>query len=258
MNNLRDIYNNVLDNIMNFYSSKYNKLSGKLHISSFAKYLDQKQYANNWEHLKSEIINKVLLTPDKRNYAFHIGHIVTNDKEIIIKPVQDIIPVYILFSSDNKPINEFHVLNNRENNSRINTNQVVFVLNIITHKYEGTNTLNITKDMIAPEYFYRQFTYKEFSVDIFNHIYQPKFMLIRNSDKINEITDKYLIDLTSMGSIFINDPVNKRLLGLPKININNGLFSIKKTTPDVFMILQDQGVNYRKVIASTSHNPFTK
>ena len=104
MNNLRDIYNNVLDNIMNFYSSSYNKLTGKLHISSFVKYLDQ--YTKNWEQYKSLIIN-ALLTPDKRNYAFHIGHIVTNDKEIIIKPVQNNIPVYILFSSDNKPINEF-------------------------------------------------------------------------------------------------------------------------------------------------------
>lgn len=254
MNNLKDIYNNVLDNIMNFYLN-YNELSGKLYISSFRTYL--KQYKESWEQHKSSII-EALLKPNKINFAFHIGYIVTNDKEITIKPVQDIIPVYILFSSDNKPINEFHVLNNSENNSRINTNQVIFFINIITHKYEGPNTLNITKDMIAPEYFYRQFTYKEFSVDIFNHIYQPKFMLIRNSDKINEITDKYLIDLTSMGSIFMNDPVNKRLLGLPKININNGLFSIKKTTPDVFMILQDQGVNYRKVIASTSHNPFTK
>ena len=104
------------------------------------------------------------------------------------------------------------------------------------------------------ENFYRELSYMEMSVDIFNHTYQPTFQLINREEFIDGILKKYNIELQCMGSMFINDPVNKRLCGLPKINTTD----IQKNYPDVFRILQDQGVNYRKIINSGVHNPFSK
>ena len=260
MNNLRDIYTNVLDNIYKFYSKVYNNPKGKIYIPSFVSIFDSNKYIQNWNTYKNLIIDSIMLYDV--NFAFHIGNISVNNNDLIIKPSQNVIPVYILFSHKNEPVNTYKLINGKKNdkidNNKIDNNKINFIINILTHKYEGSNTINISSSIRASEYFYRQFTYKEFSIDIFNHVYQPKFQLITDSKVINDITNKYLIDLSSMGSIFLNDPVNKRLFGLPKINIGNNNVMIKKLIPDIYKILQDQGVNYRKVIASNSHNPFTK
>ena len=170
--------------------------------------------------------------------------ITTNDK-----PQPDI-GLFVLFVNSNEDISKFKIINE----VTFVPTQVNFVIAITTHLFEGSNISTLKNSIRAPDYFFNQFTYKEFSINIFDHIYQPRYEVIRNPDEVREITDKYLIDLSSMGSIFLNDPVNKRLLGLPKIKADG----IVKNTPDVYRIFQEQGINYRKVIASGMHNPFTK
>lgn len=255
MNNLRDIYTNVFENIQKFYSSAhYNNEHGKLNIP-ISTIFDHEPYKSKWSsELYPKILNTIIDPSVNTNIALYIGNFNNLDGIIDIETdnqKQTYIPIYITFSMKNTPINEYYVINQK---GYINSEKVNFIINILTHKFEGSNTVNISNSVRAHEYFYRQFNYKEFSIDIFNHIYQPRFQLIRHPENIKSITDTYLIDLSSMGSIFINDPVNKRLLGLPKINIDG----INKPMPDVFKILQDQGVNYRKVILSGSHNPFIK
>lgn len=262
MNNLKDIYNNVLDNIHKFYGHAfYNQVNGtgKVYTPINNVFFETANYVNmDWEELKNGIIQNYILSENASNFGLYLGAII--NKGITIQDSdgnpQNNIPVYVLFTFKNTDIDTYTIVN-YEN---INLKKVNFIINIITHVFQQTvSSVNVNIDGIikyirAPQYFYRSFTYKEFSIDIFNHIYQPRFQLIDDPVKIKEITNKYLMDLSSMGSIFVNDPVNKRLLGLPKINEN----LIRKDYPDVYRIFQEQGVNYRKVITSGSHNPFSK
>lgn len=253
MNNTAEIYNNILDNLALYYgpTPKNNLISRKKqNTASFKTALTQKVLSpQNWSQYKSAIINSIMAG---NNIGMAIGafiniegiNITTNDK-----PQPDI-GLFVLFVNSNEDISKFKIINE----VTFVPTQVNFVIAITTHAFEGSNISTLKNSIRAPDYFFNQFTYKEFSVNIFDHIYQPRYEVIRNPDEVREITDKYLIDLSSMGSIFLNDPVNKRLLGLPKIKADG----IVKNTPDVYRIFQEQGINYRKVIASGMHNPFTK
>lgn len=253
MNNTAEIYNNILDNLALYYgpTPKNNLISRKKqNTASFKTALTQKVLSpQNWSQYKSAIINSIMAG---NNIGMAIGafiniegiSITTNDK-----PQPDI-GLFVLFVNSNEDISKFKIINE----VTFVPTQVNFVIAITTHAFEGSNISTLKNSIRAPDYFFNQFTYKEFSVNIFDHIYQPRYEVIRNPEEIEEITDKYLIDLSSMGSIFLNDPVNKRLLGLPKIKTDG----IVKNTPDVYRIFQEQGINYRKVIASGMHNPFTK
>lgn len=253
MNNTAEIYNNILDNLALYYgpTPKNNLISRKKqNTASFKTALTQKVLSpQNWSQYKSAIISSIM---SGNNIGMAIGafiniegiSITTNDK-----PQPDI-GLFVLFVNSNEDISKFKIINE----VTFVPTQVNFVIAITTHLFEGSNISTLKNSIRAPDYFFNQFTYKEFSVNIFDHIYQPRYEVIRNPEEIEEITDKYLIDLSSMGSIFLNDPVNKRLLGLPKIKTDG----IVKNTPDVYRIFQEQGINYRKVIASGMHNPFTK
>lgn len=253
MNNTAEIYNNILDNLALYYgpTPKNNLISRKKqNTASFNTALTQKVLSpQNWSQYKSAIINSIMAG---NNIGMAIGafrniegiSITTNDK-----PQPDI-GLFVLFVNSNEDISKFKIINE----VTFVPTQVNFVIAITTHLFEGSNISTLKNSIRAPDYFFNQFTYKEFSINIFDHIYQPRYEVIRNPDEVREITDKYLIDLSSMGSIFLNDPVNKRLLGLPKIKADG----IVKNTPDVYRIFQEQGINYRKVIASGMHNPFTK
>lgn len=257
MNNTRDIYNNILDNLAKFYGPRSLNIIGKFKTSKskendpiFSSIFSAPAYQGaDWTKAKNIIIENIM---NGRNVILTIGSLI-NIEGITIetnnKP-QTTIPIYVMFVSNvAKAFSEY----TKNTKADINLSMVNFVIAISTHLIDG-NMNNVKEQVRASDYFFRQFDYKEFSIDIFNHVYQPRYELIRNPDTIKEITDKYLIDLSSMGSIFMNDPVNKRLLGLPKINIKG----IRKDVPDVYRIFQDQGINYRKVISSGTHNPFVK
>lgn len=253
MNNTAEIYNNILDNLALYYgpAPKNNLISRKKqNTASFNTALTRTMLApQNWSDTKNGIINSIM---SGNNIGMAIGvfkniegiKITTNDK-----PQTDV-NLFALFVNSNEDVSKFKIINE----VTFVPTQVNFVIAITTHAFEGSNISTLKSSIRASDYFFNQFTYKEFSVNIFNHIYQPRYEVIRNPEEIKEITKKYLIDLSSMGSIFLNDPVNKRLLGLPKIKTDG----IVKETPDVYRIFQEQGINYRKVIASGMHNPFTK
>lgn len=268
MNNLREIYNNILTNIEDIYLKPNSKINTPfIGNSNLLKSLSINEYRN-------AIIDAILNNTDQY-YIMLIGLIpimskYVNVTDVDVKDLNNIgglsikvndqnyknfeyynsnnnsffcIPVYVVFMKSNV---DNIVFNNKNINEKL-----CFVINIICHSC--TSSANSKFKIKAHELFFRQFDYKQFSVNIFNHIYQPSFELITDSEYIkNEIHNKYLIDYSSMGSIFSNDPVNKYLFGLPKFDIDG----IKKDHPDVYKILQDQGVNYRKVISSKSHNPF--
>lgn len=252
MNNTAEIYNNILDNLVSFYGptpsnnliSRKKQINGPRFDTVFTKGV-----LSNWPQVKKGIIDSIMAG---HNIGIAVGifnniegiDIITNNKP------QSYISLFVLFVSSNEDVSKFTIVNGVQ----FIPDDVNFVIAITTHAFEGTNIAALKGSIRASDYFFNQFTYKEFSVNIFNHIYQPRYEVIRNPDEVKEITDKYLIDLSSMGSIFLNDPVNKRLLGLPKIKTDG----IVKNTPDVYRIFQEQGINYRKVIASGMHNPFTK
>lgn len=265
MNNLRETYDNILTNIENIYF----KANSKISIPFVGNINVLKLLLNNDD--RNAIINTILDTTNSY-YVMLIGIIPIMSKYVNVKNINlskidkglsinvtdqnyekfysndkngtyFYIPVYIVFMKSNVDSIMF-------NNESI-SNKLCFVINIVCHSC--TSCANSKFKITAHELFFRQFDYKQFSVNIFDHIYQPSFELITDNDYIkNEIHDKYLIDYSSMGSMFSNDPVNKYLFGLPKFDIDG----IKKNYPDVYKILQDQGVNYRKVISSKSHNPF--
>lgn len=254
MNNTAEIYNNILDNLALYYGptpnnnliSRKKQINGPRFDTAFTQSVLSPQ---KWSNTKNAIISSIM---SGNNIGMAIGafrniegiNITTNDK-----PQPDI-GLFVLFVNSNEDISKFKIINE----VTFVPTQVNFVIAITTHAFEGSNISTLKNSIRAPDYFFNQFTYKEFSVNIFDHIYQPRYEVIRNPDEVKEITAKYLIDLSSMGSIFLNDPVNKRLLGLPKIKTDG----IVKDTPDVYRIFQEQGINYRKVIASGMHNPFTK
>ena len=257
MNNTRDIYNNILDNLAKFYGPRSLNIIGRPKTAKstannpiFSSVFSSLDYqGEKWTKAKETIIKNIM---DGRNVILTIGYFI-NVEGITIetngKP-QTNIPIYVMFVNNVAKAFSEYTKNTRDG---IDLSMVNFVIAISTHQIDG-NMNNVKEQVRASDYFFRQFDYKEFSIDIFNHIYQPRYELIRNPDIIKEITDKYLIDLSSMGSIFMNDPVNKRLLGLPKINVKG----IRKDVPDIYRIFQDQGINYRKVISSGTHNPFAK
>lgn len=268
MNNFSDIYNNIFTNIEDIYIKRNNP---KVIIQGYGSVIDIND--ESWKIFKNNFINLLLDTPSN-NYGIHVGYVYIDKENItyVDKEKKNVdkfdtrvfydknnnskeyieIPVYIVFTTiakNNKDNINYTILN--KNNTIIDTSKLAFVINIVTHHISSfTNKFEI----LAHEYFYRQFDYKQFSVNIFDHIYQPSFRLITSKEEISNIHNKYLIDFSSMGSIFINDPVNKYMFGLPKFNVDG----LKKDFPDVYAIHQDQGINYRKVIANGSHNPFKK
>lgn len=245
MNNLREIYNNIFDNIKKFYHTYI--IEGKLYIPITTLFNNP---TLDWDQVKENMINRIFSS--NQNFGFLLGVMEYPDKITYNGAEYNYIPVYICFSSDNTDsLLRCQMLSPHPTDNGCAPKEISFYLNIITHKYNKSNTQKLSQDI--NDNFYRECSYKEMSVDIFNHIYQPKFELINNKKTIDEIINKYNMDLVCMGSIFNTDPVNKRLFGLPKINTQN----LKKNTPDVYRIYEDQGINYRKVI-SGSHNPFTK
>ena len=250
MNNLEDIYNNIFTNIENYYQ-KYIS-DHKIYIP-FLISVDFK--SNAWNVFKKSIINQLNNNTLKNNVVIKIGYMSYPDG-ITYKGTQYYyIPVYIAFTVENVFIKQEPLQPIQTKDGQTITPappEISFYINIITHM-NTKPTSSILSNGIN-ENFYRELSYMEMSVDIFNHTYQPTFQLINKEEYINNILDKYNIELQCMGSMFSNDPVNKRLCGLPKINTTD----IQKNYPDVFRILQDQGVNYRKIINSGVHNPFSK
>lgn len=268
MNNLRDIYNNIFTNIEDIYIYDNAKVIIQKYVPVYR--IDDTnidRWNDWWNDQKSAIINNYLLKNEYGNFGLQVGNVYIDKQNItdtehgsnptlfnIYNDKYIEIPVYIVFTTiakNNKNENiNYTILNNE--NKPIDTSKLAFVINIVTHHIISSFTNKF--EILAHEYFYRQFDYKQFSINIFDHIYQPSFRLITSKEEISKIHDKYLIDFSSMGSIFINDPVNKYMFGLPKFNVDG----LKKDFPDVYAIHQDQGINYRKVIANGSHNPFKK
>lgn len=251
MNNLEDIYNNIFTNIENYYQ-KYIS-DNKIYIP-FILAVDFKSQA--WNVFKKNIINQLNNNTLKNNDVTPIGYMSYPDG-ITYKGTQYYyIPVYIAFTVENVsiiPLKPLKPIQFKDGKTVIPAPpEISFYINIITHMNTKPNSSILSHKI--NENFYRELSYMEMSVDIFNHTYQPTFQLINKEEFINNILDKYNIELQCMGSMFSNDPVNKRLCGLPKINTTD----IQKNYPDVFRILQDQGLNYRKIINSGVHNPFSK
>ena len=82
MNNLRDIYTNVLDNIYKFYSKVYNNPSGKIYIPSFTSIFDSNNYIQKWDKYKNQIID--IIMSNNVNFAFHIANITVNNDDLIM------------------------------------------------------------------------------------------------------------------------------------------------------------------------------
>lgn len=251
MNNLEDIYTNIFTNIENYYT---NYLNDKITIP-FIPSIDFK--SKQWNSYRQNVIKCLSNGTCNKNIVQQIGYMQYNDGIQYQNKTYKYIPVYIAFTVENKSILNSVTLpasriKYRDEEFEPAPPHISFFINIITHIVPKTNSITLSSGI--SDIFYRELTYMEMSVDIFNHIYQPHFQLINNKDIINDILNKYNIELPCMGSMFSNDPVNKRLCGLPKINTND----IVKEYPDVYRVFQDQGVNYRKIINSGTHNPFTK
>lgn len=251
MNNLEDIYNNIFTNIENYYQ---NYISDHKIYIPFSISVDFQ--SNAWDVFKKNIINQLSNNTLKKNIVIQIGYMLYTDGITYKGTKYYYIPVYIAFTVENvsiiplKPLNPFQTKDGKTITPA--PPEISFYINIITHMNTKPTSSMLSNGI--NENFYRELSYMEMSVDIFNHTYQPTFQLINREEFIDGILKKYNIELQCMGSMFINDPVNKRLCGLPKINTTD----IQKNYPDVFRILQDQGVNYRKIINSGVHNPFSK
>lgn len=256
MNNLEDIYTNIFVNIENYY---YNYLKQRKIQIPFIPTINFNE-DNNWKAWKKSIINCLCNGTCTKNIVQQIGYMEYLDGIKFEDVTYYYIPVYIAFSNKNEeiiksiPPQQFNQKTIQYNGKEYNRAPptISFFINIITHNLVKPNSSTLSVGIT--DTFYRELSYMEMSVDIFNHIYQPNFEIINNSNKINDILTKYNIELQCMGSMFSNDPVNKRLCGLPKIITRN----IVKEYPDIYRVLQNQGVNYRKVINSGTHNPFTK
>lgn len=177
------------------------------------------------------------------------------------------IPIHLWFISTIPKNESYTVVTNFD--STYMPNKPAFIICILTHHIFKTpskiNLKQLEKSIIAPEYFLRTFSYKEFSIDIFNHIYQPQFITMRERNQIEDMLQQYMINLSSVASIYTSDPVNKRLLGLPSFSLtlyttdmtnNNISYTFEKEYPDMYKILQPTNMTYRKVVYSKEKNPF--
>ena len=69
---------------------------------------------------------------------------------------------------------------------------------------------------------------KKISIDIINHIYQPKFRLLSDEEKQN-IYKKYNASAMTVGTMCINDPINKYYHGLV-----HDMYEIKRNGVGIF------------------------
>lgn len=179
------------------------------------------------------------------------------------------IPIHLWFISSIPKSESYTVVTNFDSTYKPNKPKPAFIICILTHHIFKTqskiNLKQLEKSIIAPEYFLRTFSYKEFSIDIFNHIYQPQFITMRDRKQIEDMLQQYMINLSSVASIYTSDPVNKRLLGLPSFSLtihttdleNNDIsYTFEKEYPDMYKILQSTNMTYRKVVYSKEKNPF--
>ena len=263
MNSLKEIYENVIANVNKYYLVK-NNLSGSIQqqidLSSFVtKAINGENYGTqitsiNIEGITGDIIdssikNRKEVKDNNGNTTYTIN-----------------IPVHLWFISSLTSSKAWMSLTNFDGSYE--SEKPAFIICILTHHmYESSHKISLNQladSIIAPEYFLRVFSYKEFSVDIFNHIYQPEFLIIRNMKTINDLLEHYMINLSSVASIYISDPVNKRLLGLPsfskkiitKVNGTTSKYTFNKEYPDMYKIIQPSNVTYRKVVYSKEKNPF--
>lgn len=266
MNSLTEIYENVLANVHKYYLDK-NNLSDSISVKNIDLSYFVTEAINGMDYgQKIASINIEGITGD-------ITDIIENRKEVNDNNGNTMytinIPVHLWFISSLKNSKPHMSLTSFDNSYQ--PEKPAFVICILTHHMYNSSSLShktalkqLADSIMAPEYFLRVFSYKEFSVDIFDHIYQPEFMIIRNMKTIDNLLEHYMINLSSVASIYISDPVNKRLLGLPsfsktiiaKVNGITSRYTFTKEYPDMYKIIQPSNVTYRKVVYSKEKNPF--
>lgn len=246
MNSTRDIYQNIFNNIYKYYGPN-RSLSTPLNSTLPPDYSSWNKFCSA---MYEQFINK------GTNVGILVAKVPVKREEIEIIPPeegneQDSIPVWVWFVADGSK-----TVASLTNNAQFDPQIVNFVISIVTHKHSSGTIDRLAKNVRCATLFYRQFDYREFSIDIFDHKYQPKFTLVRSPDKIDQFLKKYMINLTSVANIYLSDPVNKRMLGLP--SIKNREEGVTKEVPDVYVISQPMSVNYRKVVYTQSNDPFNK
>lgn len=80
------------------------------------------------------------------------------------------------------------------------------------------------------------------SINIMNHVYQPKFRIIQDSTEISKILLRYNITLDQMATMNFDDPVNNYLYAIPEI-----LNEFDKSMPDIIEIQRPTGIFYRRI-----------
>lgn len=263
MNSLKEIYNNVINNVKKYYINE-NNLSGarKQIMSNLDVFVQKAINGQNYgtkiatvavsgitsDDIENIIDSNVKKSPDNNQYTVNI-------------------PVHLWFVSSNLRIQNYMTTTSFDNTYVLG--KPAFIICILTHHmYNSSSKINLkqfTESIVAPEYFLRVFSYKEFSIDIFDHIYQPRFTIIRGKDTIDQILKQYMINLSSVASIYNSDPVNKRLLGLPSFTTtivitgsggSSSNLTFNKEFPDMYKITQPSNITYRKVVYSKEKNPF--
>jgi len=86
------------------------------------------------------------------------------------------------------------------------------------------------------------------SINILNHMYQPKFRVIRNPEEITKILKDYNINLNQMPTMNYDDPVNFYYEAVPEDT------ELRKNLPDIYEIQRKDGIFYRKITWVTSIN----
>ena len=80
------------------------------------------------------------------------------------------------------------------------------------------------------------------SINIMNHMYQPKFKIIQNPEDISKILLRYNITLDQMATMNFDDPVNNYIYAIPEI-----LNEFNKSMPDIVEIQRPTGIFYRRI-----------
>lgn len=79
------------------------------------------------------------------------------------------------------------------------------------------------------------------SFNYMDHMYQPKYRVIREITEIDEILLKYNINSNQLATMNYSDPVNFYLGAIPKFP------DFKKSTDDIVEIIRPDGIFYRKI-----------
>ena len=212
-------------------------------------------YYNGWLNCIKMLKNrKYKIDYDKYNVNFDEFKLLYDKDILLIKALDNNKQVYVKFAQSNKNFStmdpKIEILNDILKQSRKNKlSDLLKIMNnkkiriiVIYNSYNAKNNKFDNKfEAFGDDHEHLEvFQVHKMAINIINHIYQSKYILLNNK-QVELLKNLFNVSPKLLGSICINDPINKYYNGKPK--------KYNKRADIYKVIRKDGNIYYRRVIS---------